>query len=601
MPKPSSVKSDPYSLPRLMRRFLPFFRPYLKKYAVAVSLLLATIGLSLLPPFLLKLLIDDGIKLGNTHTLNLVVVYLVIALLVTGILRGVMDYIHEWVSAWLIYDLRSAVFTKIQEQSLDFFASRKTGDILSRLRTDVIAVYSVLVNTFLAGLSEVVQIVGTLAFMFYLNYKLAIMALAFTPFLYVILTVTGKRIRKLSLVLRDKDAQLLEFFHEIISNISIVKLYAREEYTMHAHSRTSKDVIDAGLMRLRYKFVSIFLIGTFTGLAPILFIWYGGYQVIHGVFSFGSFIAFYLYAARFYSPIQSITNRGVEIYNGLASAQRIAEYLDLRSNVAEAAHPIHLDGVRGEITFEQVSFRYPEAKTEALRDFDLRIEPGEKLAVVGPSGAGKTTIINLLCRLYDPQSGRVLVDGHDLRSLSFKSLRESIGVVSQEALLFHDTILENIRFGRPDATDSEIISAAKAAHLHVFIESLPSGYDTTIGTKGMKLSGGQRQRLSLARVILKNAKIWVLDEFTSSLDSGTESVIYENIAPLLRDKTAITIAHRLSTVVSADRIIVLEQGHLQESGTHWSLFQSNGLYATLFEAQMQASQPMYQEASATLG
>lgn len=573
----------------------------MKKYSVAVSLLLLGIVLSLLPPFLLKVLIDDGIKLGNTRSLNLIAVYLIGALLVMGLLRGVMDYIHEWVSAWLIYDVRSAVFTKIQDQSLDFFATRKTGDILTRLRSDVTAVYSVLVNTFLAGLSEVVQIVGTLVFMFYLNYKLAILALLFVPVLYLILTLTGKRIRQLSLVLRDKDALLLEFFHEIISNISIVKLYAREEYTKKAHTRASEDLIDAGLRRLRYKFLSIFLIGTLTGLAPILFIWYGGYQVIRGVFSFGSFIAFYLYAARFYSPIQSLANRGVEIYNGLASAQRIGEYLDLRSSVAEPPNPIHLDKVEGEIEFEQVSFRYPGARTDALSDFNLRILPREKIAVVGPSGAGKTTIINLLCRLYDLDSGRILVDGHDLKALSLKSLREAIGVVSQEALLFHDSILENIRFGRPDSTDSDIVSAAKAAHLHEFIESLPHGYNTIIGTKGMKLSGGQRQRLALARVILKNARIWVLDEFTSSLDSGTEAVIYENIAPLLHDKTAITIAHRLSTVVSADRIIVVEHGHLLESGTHQSLFTSSGLYTTLFEAQMQASQPIGEKAAVTLG
>jgi ATP-binding cassette subfamily B protein len=322
---------------------------------------------------------------------------------------------------------------------------------------------------------------------------------------------------------------------------------------------------------------------------------------MHGVFTFGSFIAFYLYASRFYSPIQSLANRGVEIYNGLASAQRIAEYLDLRSTVAEPAHPVHLDRVNGEIAFEQVSFRYPGAKVEALSNFNIRIAAGEKIAVVGPSGAGKTTMITLLCRLHDPDVGTILLDGHDLRSLSLRSLRESVGVVSQEALLFHDTILENIRFGRPDATNSEIISAAKAAHLHEFVESLPSGYSTVIGAKGMKLSGGQKQRLSLARVILKNAKIWVLDEFTSSLDSGTETVIYENIAPLLCDKTAITIAHRLSTVVSADRIMVVDRGQLLESGTHHMLFRSSGLYATLFEAQMQASQPFREKAPVGLG
>ena len=501
------METKEYTLYATAKKFLPFIRPYVVRFAVAVSLLVVITCLSLLPPFLLGILIDRGIKVGNSHFLNLIAIYLIAALIVMGALRGTMDYIHEWVSAWLIYDIRSQVFEKIQEQSLDFFSTHKTGDILSRLRTDVTAVYGVMVNTFLSGFAEAIQVVGVLAFMFYLSRVLTLLALVFVPCLYAVLALTGKRIRKLSLEFRDKDASLLQFFHEVISNIHIVKLYAREDYMMKAHAVSSQRVISVGLRRSRAKFVSMFLIGTVTGLAPVLFLWYGGNHVIGGTLSFGSFIAFYLYASRLYAPIQSLANRGVEIYNGLASAQRIAEYFDLRSSIVDPPRPVCLSPIEGEVSFDHVVFHYPGTSRNVLSEVSLRVMPREKIAVVGPSGAGKTTLISLLCRLYDPDVGSILLDGNDVRTLSLRFLRESVGVVSQEIFLFHDTILENIRFGRTEATDADVMAAAKAAHLHGFIQTLADKYDTVVGTRGMKLSGGQRQRMALARVILKNSSI----------------------------------------------------------------------------------------------
>lgn len=574
------------SLLSIARIFFPFFRPFLRKYVAAIILLSITIGLSLLPPFLFKLVIDQGIKSKDFHSLNLFVLYLAAALVVMGLVRGVMDYIHEWVSAWVIYSIRAHLFAKIQEQSLEFFFSHKLGDMLARLRTDVTAVYGVMLNTFLGGMGETIQVIGIAGFMFYLNYKLAFIALLFIPLLLWILNMTGRKIRQLSLDLRDKDTLLLEFFHETLSNIHLVKLFSREEYMQKSHTQTSQVVIDASLHRLRYKFLSIFLIGTVTGLAPIVFIWYGGRQVIGGTLSFGAFIAIYLYATRLYAPIQSLANRGVEIYNGLASAQRIAEYLRLPRTVMEPEFPVHIERVAGAIDFKNVMFRYPGTTDEIITDLSLSIAPGEKVAVVGLSGAGKTTLINLLCRLYDVNSGDILVDGQSIRTLSLKSLRNAIGVVSQELFLFNDSILENIRFARPEATDAEVIEAAKAAHLHELIQTLPQGYRTVVGSRGLKLSGGQRQRLSLARVVLKGSPIWILDEFTSALDSQTEALVYQNIAPLLIGRTAITIAHRLSTVLLADRIVLLERGKPPVTGTHQTLFASDVLYRELFQAQL---------------
>lgn len=586
------MNAEPYSLFRLIQQFWPFISKYASKYFVAMSLLGVTIALSLLPPFLLKTLIDEGIQSHNVSKLNLIAVYLAGVLLITGLLRGFMDYIHEWVSAWMIFDIRSYMFAKVQEQSLEFFFSNRIGDVLARLRTDLTAVYSVLSNTFLAGTAEVIQVAGVVGFMFYLNTRLALIALAFIPPLYFVLRFTGSRVRKLSLQVRDKDTTLLEFFHEALSNIHVIKLFSREGFSSDAHGRISRTVIDATLRRSRYKFVSIFLLGTITGVAPILFVWYGGNQVIRGVFTFGSFIAFYLYVTRLYAPIQSLTNRGVEIYNGLASAQRIAEYFHLRTTIPEPVSPVALDQVRGEIAFEHVFFRYPGERRDALSDVNLRIAPGEHVAIVGSSGAGKTTTVNLLCRLYDVRAGQILLDGSDIRDLATKTLRGAIGVVSQDAFLFNDSILENIRFARPEASEAEVFEAAKAAHLHEFVEALPSGYQTEVGSRGLKMSGGQRQRLALARVILKDPPICILDEFTASLDSHTETLIYENLAPLLRTKTVLTIAHRLSTVMLADRVLVLKDGHVVESGTHLSLYDANGLYRTLFQSQLSAGAPV---------
>lgn len=583
------MRSKPQSLFSIAKVFYPFFQPYFRKYLAATILLVASVGLSLLPPLLFKVIIDDGIKAANLHSLNLVAIYLIAALLLMGLMRGIMDYIHEWVSAWLIYSIRAHVFAKIQEQSLEFFFSHKVGDMLARLRTDVAAVYSVMVNTFLGAISEIIQIVGIAGFMFYLNYKLATLALLFIPLLWLILKITGGKMRQLSLELRDKDSMLLDFFHEVLSNIHIIKLYSREEYTQNSHRQSSKVVIDASLRRLRYKFLSIFLIGTLTGLAPIIFVWHGGHQIIQGTLSFGAFIAFYLYATRFYAPIQSLANRSVDISSGLASAQRIAEYLRLPRTIMDPEHPVHLEKVTGAITFDAVSFRYPGSVQDTINSLTLHILPGEKIAVVGPSGVGKTTLISLLCRLYDVNHGSIQVDGHDIRSVSLKSLRNSIGVVSQELFLFNDSIIENIRFARPEATDAEILSAAKAAQLHDFIESLPSGYHTLVGSRGLKLSGGQRQRIALARAIVKDAPIWILDEFTSSLDSQTESLIFQNLAPLLCGRTTITVAHRLSTVMLADRIVVLQSGQPLVTGTHRKLFANHELYRDLFEAQVSSS------------
>ena len=569
----------------VIKRFAPFVRPYYKKYALALTFLLVTSLLSLLPPYLLKFIIDDAIKNGQAHLLNLIALGMTAVIIATGTTRGVMDYIHEWVSVRFIFDLRRHLFNHIQSQSMDFFASVKIGEILGRLRVDITAVYGVLVNTLLGSVSEVIQIIGITAILFYLDIKLALIATLLIPPLYLILTYSGKRLRHLSRITRDKDVSLLDFFQERISNVNVIKIFNRERTEDQAHTELSEEFIKASLDRVRFKFIFLFLISTLTSLAGVMVIWYGGHQVIKGAFSFGSLIAFYLYTIRLYGPIQSLANRGIEIYNGLASADRLIEYLDLKPTVREHENPVCLKNVRGEIRFDRVTFKYPNSAGPVINNLTLDIQCGQKVALVGSSGAGKTTLVNLLCRLYEVDSGSISIDGHDIRRLEFKSLYESLGVVSQDTFLFNSTIEENIRFGRVDATPEEVVEAAKKAHLHDFIVNLPNGYKTIIGSRGMKLSGGQRQRLAIARMLLKNSKIWILDEFTSSLDSSSESIVYQNLEPLLQNKTTLIIAHRFSTILSADRVVVLNEGRIIETGTHADLYRLDGLYRKLFDTQ----------------
>ena len=569
----------------IIKRFVPFTRPYFKKYALAILLLIITSLLSLLPPFLLKIIIDDAIKNGQAHLLDLITLAMAAAIIAAGTSRGVMEYIHEWVSARFIFDLRRYLFNLIQSQSMDFFSSVKVGDILGRLRVDITAVYGVLVNTLLGAISEAVQIIGIAVLLFYLDVRLALIAVLFIPPLYIVLTYTGKRLRRLSRVTRDKDVALLEFFQERIANINVIKLFHREQHEDRSHTELSEDYIQATLGRVRYKFTSMFLIGTLTSLASVVVIWYGGHQVIKGALSFGSLIAFYLYVVRLYTPIQSLANRGIEVYNGMASADRLIEYMDLKPTVRESERAVRLRNVLGGIRFDKVSFTYPNSTDPVINDLTLEIPAGQKVALVGSSGAGKTTLVNLLCRLYEVNSGSISIDGHDIRELAFDSLYDSLGVVSQDTFLFNSTIEENITFGRVDATHEEVVEAAKKAHLHDFILSLPAGYSTIVGSRGMKLSGGQRQRLAIARMVLKDAKIWILDEFTSSLDSSSENVVYQNLEPLLQNRTTLIIAHRFSTILSADRVVVIHDGNIIEAGTHADLYRLDGVYRKLFDTQ----------------
>ena len=552
-------------------------------------LLIITALLSLLPPYLVKVLIDSGIKAGKFNVVSEVAGLLLLLAILSGLTRGLMDYVHEWVSARFIMELRAELFSRVLKQQLRFFSDVKTGDILSRLRSDTTTVYSVLVNTFIGALGELIQILGIAAFLLYLNWEMALVALSFAPLLHLVLTRFSRPLRRMAIEVRDRDVSVLDFLQERIANIQLIKLYRREKSEEEKHARLSLDVVHSILASVRLRFVSIFLIGLLTSAAGIVVLWYGGYSVLRGTLTVGSLFAFYLYTVRLYSPIQSLTNRMVEIYSSLASVQRIAEFLDLTPSITEPKKPRLLERpVIGCITFRNVSFQSPASEKPIFRSFNLSIYPGQKIALVGASGAGKTTLVNLVGRLYDVDDGAIELDGIDIRKLTFQDLYDSIAFVPQETFLFDGTIEENIRYGKEDATLQEVIRASEAACLHEFVCELPQKYQTLIGPRGVSLSGGQRQRLALARLILKDAPVWILDEFTSALDSRSESMIHANLLPLLQQKTAIIIAHRHSSIRIADLIVVIEDGEVKQIGRHDELYGSEGLYRKLFDTQLAA-------------
>ncbi|MHB1956829.1 MAG: ABC transporter ATP-binding protein, partial [Sulfobacillus sp.] len=419
-----------YALPVLIRRFLPFVRPFVLRYTIAIGLLITTSLVGLLPPYFLKILIDQGIKARSLSVINSMAAALLGVILVSGITRWAMEYLHEWVSARFIASLRGHLFEHILGQSMGFFSTAKTGDILGRLKSDIVAVYGILVNVFLGALSEVVQIIAITAILLHMNVRLALMATGFVVPFYSILRFFGRRLRKMALATRDKDVLLLDFFQEKLSNIQLIKLFHREEYEGITHARLSEDLIGITLATVRQRFISVFLIGLFSSMAGVLVIWYGGHLVIRGAISFGSLFAFYLYTNRLYAPVQSLSNRSVEIYHGLASAQRIVEFLDLQAEIQEKPSPVVLARCEGDVAFMGVRFSYPQSDRPLFSDFYLHVNQGEKIALVGRSGAGKTTLLSLLARLYDVHGGLITIDGCDVRDMAFASLYEAIGFVT---------------------------------------------------------------------------------------------------------------------------------------------------------------------------
>lgn len=632
----------------LLIRAWSFARPYTGKVLLLLLGIILTTGVSLVSPLLMRSLIDDAIPNKNMHLLNLLALGLILIPVVNGLLGVWQRDLSAIIGESVTFDLRNALYAHFQRMSLRFFTQSRTGELMSRLNNDVVGAQQAVSGTLVSIVSNIAQVVGTLAIMIALEWRLTLLGLIVVPLFYLPARRIGRILRDLrrrSMILNaEMNATMNETLN--VSGALLVKLFGREERELARFRHDSAAVRDLGVRSAvvgRWFFMTLGIIGA---VGTALVYWVGGRLTIQGVFTVGTIVAFGAYLTQLYGPLMSLTNSPVEFAQSMVSFERVFEVLDIPVEIADKPDAKPLVDVRGSLTFENVTFDYTELpqgaqgglsevvryswrdsetlvrrgrQTEdsgeseesratpeensldmanetgeevlsvtqrvALQDISFHIEPGQLAALVGPSGAGKTTATYLIPRLYDPTSGRVLIDNHDLRDVTLNSLADNIGMVTQETYLFYDTVRANLLYARPDATEEEMIAAAKAANIHDFIVSLPDAYDTVVGERGYRLSGGERQRVAIARVILKDPRILVLDEATSHLDSLSEALIQDALQHVMEGRTSLVIAHRLSTILAADVILVLDQGRLVEQGTHEELVAAGGLYASLSETQ----------------
>ena len=568
-----------------MRRIGRFFLPYWREEALILLCIVVVSVLGLLPPLFTKWLIDDAIPKASLQLILLYVGGMIASAILAGVIGVVQGYLNSYVGEGIMRDIRTSLVSHLHRMPIAFFTNTKTGEIMNRVSNDVDNIDNIVTGTLVSIVTNIVTIVTTVVTIFVLDWRLALISVSVIPLMIFPLSPVGRRMYAVRKRTRYKRDEIESITQETlsISGITLIKSFVREQFERNRFFRVANE-----LMRLEIDLAMIgrwfiMVIGAMVVIGPA-FVWLGGsWFAIHGSLTVGTIVAFVVYLNRLYTPASTLAGIQVQIVSAAAVFERIFDYLDMPTEAAACAGTALLEAVRGEIVFEDVSFSYGERA--ALHHVSFRIAPGQTAALVGPSGAGKTTITQLVPRFFIPQAGRITIDGHDICDLDLTSLRNAIGIVTQETYLFHDTIAANLRYGRMDASDADLIEAAKAANIHDFIASLPEGYETVAGERGHKLSGGERQRLALARVLLKDPRILILDEATSSLDSHNESMIQTALERVMRNRTSLVIAHRLSTIISADVIFVVEGGRIVESGTHAVLLARGGTYAHLYREQ----------------
>ncbi len=612
-----SNKQRPTVDRQLLRRVFHYARPYLPAILIVLAAITFTSLLGLIPPLIYRALIDDVLPNGDMARLNLLAIGLFAVPMLSGLLGVVQRRYGARAGEGIIYDLRNQMFDHLGRMSMRFFTNTKAGEIVSRFNNDVVGAQNAITGTIPDILTNVITLVSTLIVMLSIEWRLALLSVAVLPLFLL-------PARRVGLVLRKIRRQALDYNADMSSQITetltvngalLMKTFSRLPDEERRFKAISAKVRDIGVRRAEVAQLFFMGLGLVGAIGGALVYWVGGLMVLNGALTIGTIVAFAAYLTRLYGPLSALTNVQVEFVTALVSFERVFEYLDMPIEIQDKPGALELGSVEGRIRFDHVWFQYQgplidevldseeageekdaagngngaisqgKLRRHALEDVTFDIAPGTLTALVGPSGAGKTTITYLLPRLYDPTGGSITIDGHDLRDVTQESLARQFGVVTQETFLFHDTIRANLLYARPDATQAQVEAACKAANIHDMIAALPESYDTLVGERGYRLSGGEKQRLAIARVILKDPRVLVLDEATSHLDSQSEALIQAALEPLLHGRTSVVIAHRLSTILAADKILVVDKGRIVEQGTHRELLAQQGLYATLYETQ----------------
>ncbi len=568
----------------LVSRLLPVIRPYGVKMIIAMFAMVMVALANAAQAYMVKHLVDDIFVNKDRFLLNVLPMALVALFTVKGIFYFTYTYMLEWVGQCVIRDLRDKIYTHIHSLSLSFFQTHSTGSLTSRIINDVALLQGAVSNALISMLRDMLSVIGLLGVIFYMDWRLASLSLIFFPLAFTPIVYFGRRFRQVSTTYQENVGDASGILHETIAGARIVKAFCMEKYERMRFRRKIDAIFTILMKETRYRSTSHPLMEAIGGLAMAIIIWFGGYQVLKGTSTPGTFLAFLTALIMLYEPIKGVSKINSTIQSGLAAADRIFTLLDVKSEIVEKEDAIDLPPFHGAIEFTDVVFSY-NREEPVLHGINLRVDRGEVLAVVGPSGSGKTTLSNLIPRFYDVQEGALLIDGHDVRDVTLFSLRSQIAIVTQQTILFNDTVYNNIAYGREGCSREEVLEAARAAYALDFIEELPNGFDTVIGESGARLSGGERQRVSIARALLKDTPILVLDEATSSLDTESERQVQRALENLMQHRTTIVIAHRLSTIKNADRIIVMKQGKIVEEGTHDELLERGGEYELLHRMQ----------------
>nr|WP_283246051.1 ABC transporter ATP-binding protein [Bacillus suaedae] len=571
---------------------MAFVKPYWKEIIITIIIGLFKFGIPLLLPLVMMYVIDDIIMVDMmTQDEKLSILFKIMGgmaflfIIIRPPVEYFRQYYAQWIASKILYDIRDQLFTHIQKLSLRYYSNHKVGEIISRVIHDVEQTKNFVITGLMNIWLDLATIIIAIIIMLNLNVWLTLVAIAMFPFYGFSVKYFYAHLRHLTRVRSQALAEVQGHLHERVQGMSVIRSFALEDYEQQRFAERNGHFLDKAIDHTKWNAKTFAVVNTITDIAPLLVIFVSAYFVITNNLEVGVMTAFVLYMERLYGPLRRLVNSSTTLTQAIASMDRVFEFIDEKYDIKDEPNTIPLTKAEGRLSFEQVGFQYSDDDKPVLKDLNLDVKPGETIAFVGMSGGGKSTLISLIPRFFDVTTGRIVLDGIDIRNYKVRTLRDNIGMVMQDNILFSDSVKQNIMMGNPNATDAEVIAAAQAANAHEFIMSLPNGYDTEVGERGVKLSGGQKQRVAIARVFLKNPSILIFDEATSALDLESEHYIQEALEKLAKDRTTFIVAHRLSTITHADRIVVIENGEIAEVGNHNQLMSRDGSYKKLFEVQ----------------